>query len=262
MAFSPLRNMSLYIGHVFPNISGNRISNVFKKLRIGQVNRVDFVKRFDKNGDRYNAVYVHFDFWYHNEATINLQRRIMNPHEEAKIVYDDPWFWIVKEDNSSKKIKNQAWIKHLHAWEECKKSVNECQQLYEKYQAALVKHDEYQQERADAWKQFCQESGLMWNAPATAFDTAFIKDRTCFGDASHEKFMTYADVKLRIKTIETILEDCDDMRPTRGEVEIISKLSFELEILRECIQRYVLAPKIQANNAAVETIEVDAEHAV
>ena len=55
-------NMSLYIPRVFSNISKERIADVFECLRLGKVNRIDFVAKMDRNNDLYNAVYVHFEY--------------------------------------------------------------------------------------------------------------------------------------------------------------------------------------------------------
>ena len=97
-------NMSLYIPRVFSNISKERIADVFECLRLGKVNRIDFVAKMDRNNDLYNAVYVHFEYWYSNDAARNFQERLMNPEKETRVVYDDPWYWIVLENKGFKHV--------------------------------------------------------------------------------------------------------------------------------------------------------------
>ena len=44
-------NISLYIPHVFANITKSTIVQTFEKLRIGSINRIDFVNKKSKNGN-------------------------------------------------------------------------------------------------------------------------------------------------------------------------------------------------------------------
>ena len=97
-------NMSIYIPRVFANINKERIAYVFECLRLGKVSNVDFVAKFDHNNDMYNAVYVHFAYWYSNDASRNFQERLMNPEKETRVVYDDPWYWIVLENKGIKHV--------------------------------------------------------------------------------------------------------------------------------------------------------------
>jgi len=95
-------NMSLYIPRVFANISKEKIAGVFECLRLGKVSRIDFVSKLDRENVQYNAVYVHFEHWYSTDAARNFQERLMNPEKETRVVYDDPWYWIVLENKGTK----------------------------------------------------------------------------------------------------------------------------------------------------------------
>jgi hypothetical protein len=55
-----------------------------------------------KDGKAYNAAYIHFEFWCDTIANRNLQARICDPTKEARIVYDEPWHWIVLENKARK----------------------------------------------------------------------------------------------------------------------------------------------------------------
>jgi len=97
-----ITNMSLFIPHVFSNISAERITAAFQDNDIGQVSHIDLVSKMDKNGQVYNSAYVHFAFWYENSTAVNFQERVTNPNQQAKLVYDDPWFWIVLKNSTEK----------------------------------------------------------------------------------------------------------------------------------------------------------------
>jgi hypothetical protein len=97
-----MQNISLYIPHVFPNISSSKIFDVFEEQLIGNVRNVDLIPKKDSNGKPYNAAYIHFYEWCDNTAARNFQERVLDKSKEARIVYDEPWYWIVLENNTRK----------------------------------------------------------------------------------------------------------------------------------------------------------------
>jgi hypothetical protein len=101
MAATGFANISLYIPHVFANITKNKIVETFEKLRIGSISRIDFINKKGKN-ENFNSVYIHFSQWYDNIASRNFQQRVLDPNMEARVVYDEPWFWIVLENKGQK----------------------------------------------------------------------------------------------------------------------------------------------------------------
>jgi hypothetical protein len=86
---------------MFSNITEARIISVFKTNYLGDVHHVDFVPKKDKNGKPYNAAYVHFARWYDNNIVSGFQDRIRND-KQARVAYDDPWFWIALENTGVK----------------------------------------------------------------------------------------------------------------------------------------------------------------
>jgi len=99
--------MSLYIPRVFSNIDEERIINIFENdLEIGKIKNIDFVSKLGADGRAYNSIYIHFEQWNQNTMTMNLQAKIKEELEPAKIVYEDPWHWIVLE-NKGKKQSNR-----------------------------------------------------------------------------------------------------------------------------------------------------------
>jgi hypothetical protein len=95
-------DLSLYIPHVFPNFEKEYVAGVFEDMEFGIVDHVDLVAKMDKNGKTYNAAYIHFSEWFNTTAVANFQERVINPDREARIVHDDPWFWIVLENKAKK----------------------------------------------------------------------------------------------------------------------------------------------------------------
>jgi len=100
-------NTSIYIPHVFPNFDKDYITGVFENMEIGNVSHVDLVSKTDRQGKAYNAAYIHFNFWHTNPTAANLQAKILDPNQEAKIMHQDPWFWICLENTAKKHAVGQ-----------------------------------------------------------------------------------------------------------------------------------------------------------
>jgi len=94
---------SLYIAHVFPNINKKRIAQLFEKLNLAKISGIDFVSKIGKDRKPYNSAYIHIDYWFDNVSARHFQEKIRSDAKESLLVYDDPWYWIVNENISSKK---------------------------------------------------------------------------------------------------------------------------------------------------------------
>jgi hypothetical protein len=95
-------NISLFIPRVFASITEERIAKVFDDNSIGKVSKVDFVSKLDSVYKPYHSVYIHFETWYSNQTALNFYNRVVDPNIQARIVYDDPWYWIVLKNNGKK----------------------------------------------------------------------------------------------------------------------------------------------------------------
>ena len=104
---SSVKNISLYIPHIFGNYNKEYVAKVFNDLNIGKVNYIDFVTKMSKDGNVYNAAYIHFDEWYTNVVARNFQNRVLDTTKEARLMYEDPWYWIVLE-NKAKRVVPSA----------------------------------------------------------------------------------------------------------------------------------------------------------
>jgi hypothetical protein len=102
--------LSLFIPRVFPNITQERVAEIFHRLGLGDVRRVDRISKSDANGNEYYSIYVHFNHWNETLAVANFQERVLNPDKEARIVYGDPWYWIVLENKGQKRTQNPAIV--------------------------------------------------------------------------------------------------------------------------------------------------------
>lgn len=90
-AFDP-ENPSIVIPYVFPNIGEKRIFAIFRQLKIGYIDRIDFLNKTDLNGRKFNTVFIHFTHWFDFPYTNALKHNLLN-HKPAQILYDSPWFW-------------------------------------------------------------------------------------------------------------------------------------------------------------------------
>jgi len=106
---SAIKNISLYVPHIFANFDEIFVKSMFGKL--GKVSRVDFVAKMGKDGRPYNAGYVHFEYWYNTAYTVKFQSLVLDPNEEAHFVYDEPWYWIVLENNARKFVSGERKIR-------------------------------------------------------------------------------------------------------------------------------------------------------
>ena len=99
---SSTQPLSIYIPRVFPNITKARIAAIFQKLDLGEVRQVDLVPRTNQDGEPYNMAFIHMRSWSDSVSSTNFQEKVLDPEREARVVYDDPWYWIVLENRNPK----------------------------------------------------------------------------------------------------------------------------------------------------------------
>ena len=74
------------------NISEPFVRNLFNKLNIGIIGRIDLVRKQNERGGQYMRIFVHINKWYNTENAFIAKERLLNG-KDIKIIYDDPWFW-------------------------------------------------------------------------------------------------------------------------------------------------------------------------
>lgn len=99
---SAVKNTSLFIPHVFPNFNQNYVAESFDN--IGDVDRVDFVAKQDRDGNPYNAAYVHFKLMYETKDYLDLLDDI-DRYGSHRFYHDrSQYYWIVLPNTAKKHI--------------------------------------------------------------------------------------------------------------------------------------------------------------
>jgi len=100
---------SLFIPHIFANISEERIKSVIENAaKYGQVEQIDLVPKKNADGKAYNSAYIHMKKWNQDEKTQKFLTHLKDTSKQTHIIYDKPWFWIVLENTSSDKKKTKT----------------------------------------------------------------------------------------------------------------------------------------------------------
>lgn len=108
------QKLSIYIPHVFINITKERICDVFETQEIGNVERIDFISKKGKDGKDYNTAFIHMKCWYNNDCVGNLQSKITTKTSTARIVYDDPWYWNLYENMNPRSLNELKLEEKIH----------------------------------------------------------------------------------------------------------------------------------------------------
>lgn len=94
LATLPTSYPSLCIPRVFSNITWQRVKEVFADLGLGDIERVDMVRKENDKGEKFQRVFVHFRSWNTSDDAQAVREKVLSG-DMIQIVYDDPWFWKV-----------------------------------------------------------------------------------------------------------------------------------------------------------------------
>ena len=212
-----------------------KVKEVFLKQNIGKVSRVDIIKkrvtkqrkreRKHVGGDYMRSAHVYFKTWFDTEANRNLQARIMDPAKEARVVIDEPWYWLLLESNRN---KDEQRIYHTESLMNV--MIHHISIRDEETKAELKKQNEAIQRLQD----FCITQGLeipFWDtkdppaaevssmealAAETAAKTAEYALKGEYEDEDEEASLMDA-ASTAIKAAEyALLDDYDPLNPTYG----------------------------------------------
>ena len=103
---------SVCIPRVFKNITEKRIRAIFYSLRLGFVERVDMVAKTSQKGDEFWRVFVHFSNWNGNNQVAVSMRDKLESGDKVKIVYDNPWFWLINKSTSKRPEEHNSETNH------------------------------------------------------------------------------------------------------------------------------------------------------
>ena len=104
-SYSNISNMSVFsvcIPRIFHNIPNKKIVSTFEILKLGKVKNMDIVWKTGRDGSSFKMAFIHFSEWNMcNSAARNFRDQVEDPRVDAKLVYDDPWYWLVLPNNST-----------------------------------------------------------------------------------------------------------------------------------------------------------------
>lgn len=95
---------SLCIPRAFGNITKKRVMDVMKECQFGMVDRIDEISKVNDNGETVKRFFVHFKHWFKGWDA-ERKRLMSGDSERLKIVYDDPWYWMVKASDPAAAYK-------------------------------------------------------------------------------------------------------------------------------------------------------------
>ena len=93
--FNINQQLSIYIPYINSKQANTEyIVNIFHRLNIGYVKHIEFQYITSEDGSYYSTV-IFMKYWYNNKMVERLQDKIINNDDGARIVYDDPQYWII-----------------------------------------------------------------------------------------------------------------------------------------------------------------------
>ena len=102
------QTLSLMIPRVFPKWTDEqKIIDVFHQQQLGRVYKVSIIRQPDSKKRNYPIyqAFVYFSSWYENAIAYHFQQRILGEKAQARVVYDDPWYWVAFE-NTNRRLSN------------------------------------------------------------------------------------------------------------------------------------------------------------
>lgn len=145
------------IPFVEKDVNAKYIRNVFERLNIANISTVDIQPI--QNNPEYNRVVMQVDEWYDNECAYNLINRIKSSTHEARIMHNEPNWWVLRE----KPNKNKKEKKHI------KKQKKMEDKIWKRAQKELMRYhkdsivEDYIQKKISEYKKAQQEEEYDWN---------------------------------------------------------------------------------------------------
>jgi hypothetical protein len=101
------QRLSLVIPRVFPQwVDEAKIIKIFRDQKLGEIFKVSIVRMPDEKGRNHPIykAYLYFSVWFESIIAQNFQDRIYGKDKQARVVYDDPWFWTVFKNTERVKL--------------------------------------------------------------------------------------------------------------------------------------------------------------
>jgi len=94
---------STCIARVFFNIRESRIRGVFRTLNIGEIERVDMIKKTGKDGKNFWCVFIHW-----KSLSEEVRTALDQKDGVVTIEYDQPWYWKMTKSHARKPVRRAA----------------------------------------------------------------------------------------------------------------------------------------------------------
>jgi hypothetical protein len=91
---------SLCIPRIPFETTKNDIFQIFNKINIVRLERVDILHKKSQKGDEYKMAFLYFKNWYDTPLAHQTKDRILSG-KDIKLVYAFPWFWKITADRRS-----------------------------------------------------------------------------------------------------------------------------------------------------------------
>jgi len=104
------QRLSLVIPRVFPQwVDEAKMIKIFRDQQIGIISKVSIVSMPKEKGRKHSVykAYLYFSVWFENIISQNFQDRIYGKVRQARVVYDDPWYWTVFENTECLKLSKE-----------------------------------------------------------------------------------------------------------------------------------------------------------
>ncbi len=93
---------SVCIPQTFTTAYWFNVRDIFERvLGKDSVERVDIVNKTNRNGHKYQTIFVHLTKWPENDKARTFRQSLIKG-DDIKLVYDDPWFWKCYASNAPK----------------------------------------------------------------------------------------------------------------------------------------------------------------
>ncbi len=103
---------NLCIPRISTNLDRKFVFNIIKDLKLGEIDRIDLVKKQGDRGENFQRCFIHMKKWFHNENALRARERLIQG-KDIKVFYDHPWFWRIlakrkKEKSSEEEINEET----------------------------------------------------------------------------------------------------------------------------------------------------------
>lgn len=103
----PIEVERIIVFSVHNSMTIEHVKDAFKMMHLAEIETAVLVPRSNKK-EPYNNAILTVKNWQDSKSAkrfqVNLREK--EPEREARLIYDDPWYWVIKEDVEFYKSKN------------------------------------------------------------------------------------------------------------------------------------------------------------